>query len=199
MDGYSRDPLTRTVLVNPDNHKRYFRVSGGLVWTKNFRDRTSYAYQGITPSRILSKAHEIVGHYGDQRTWEYVRRWYWWPQMSKLTADFCRTCEACQRSKGLPKRPAGKLHSLPVPTKPWDSIGMDFVGPFPESRGFNYLWVIICRMISMVHLVPVTIQVTTSELSWKYMHEVVRLHGLLSSIVSNQDSKFTSRWWKELQ
>jgi hypothetical protein len=32
---------------------------------------------------------------------------------------------------------------LPILTKPWDSIGMDFIGPFPESKGFNYLWVII--------------------------------------------------------
>ena len=50
----------------------------------------------------------------------------------------------------------------------------------------------------MVHLVPLTINVTASELSWKYLREVV-LHGLPSSIVSNRDSKFTSRWWKELQ
>lgn len=119
--------------------------------------------------------------------------------MAKSVMNFCRTCEACQRSKGSSQRPAGKLHPLPIPTKPWDSIGMDFVGPFPESKGFNYLWVIICHMINMVHLVPVTINVTTSELSWKYLREIVRLHGLPSSIVSDRDSKFTSRWWKELQ
>jgi len=76
---------------------------------------------------------------------------------------------------------------------------MDFVGPFPEAKGYNYLWVIICRMISRVHLVPITINTTASELSWKYLHEIVRLHGLPSSIVSDRDSKFTSRWWKELQ
>ena len=165
-DGYGQDPLTRSVLVNPDHHKRYFRMSDGLIWTKNFRGQEVVCVprESSLTTRILTKAHEIVGHYGDQRTCEYVRRWYWWPQMSKLTSEFCKTCEACQRSKGLTQRPAGKLHSLPVPTKPWDSIGMDFVGPFPESRGFNYLWVVICRMISMVHLIPVTIQVTASEL-----------------------------------
>jgi hypothetical protein len=76
---------------------------------------------------------------------------------------------------------------------------MDFVGPFPKSRGHNYLWVIICRMTSTVHLVPVMINVTAAELSWKYLRKIMRLHGLPSSIVSDHDSKFTSRWWKDLQ
>ena len=119
--------------------------------------------------------------------------------MAKSTTSFCRSCDACQQSKGPTQRPVGKLHPLPVPTKTWDSIGMGFVGPFPESRGYNYFWVIICRMMSMVHLVPLMINVTAPELSWKYLREVVRLHGLPSSIVSDRDSKFTSRWWKELQ
>jgi len=200
-DNYSQDPLTRTVLTNPDNHKKHFRVTAGLIWTKNFQGKEVICVprENSLITQILITAHEVVGHYGDQRTCEYARRWYWWPQMAKSTTRFCKTCEACQRSKGSTQRPAGKLHSLPVPTKPWDSIGMDFVGPFPTSKGFNYLWVIICRMISMVHLVPVTINVTASELSWKYLREIVRLHGLPSSIVSDRDSKFTSRWWKELQ
>jgi transposase InsO family protein len=75
---------------------------------------------------------------------------------------------------------------------------MDFVGPFPKSKGYDYLWVIICQMTSMVHLVPVTTQVTAKELSWEYLKEIVRLHGLPSSIVSDRDSKFTSKWWREL-
>jgi len=37
---------------------------------------------------------------------------------------------------------------------------MDFIGPFPEVNGYNYLWVVICRMTSMVHLVPVNTKMT---------------------------------------
>ena len=59
--------------------------------------------------------------------------------MGKDVREFCRTCESCQRAKGSTQKPAGKLHHLLIPTKPWESIGMDFVGPFPESKGYNYL------------------------------------------------------------
>lgn len=88
------------------------------------------------------------------------------------------------------------MHNLPIPTKPWESIGVDLVGPFPESKSFNYLWVIICRMTSMVYLIPVHTTNTAKELSWIYLRDIVRLHGLPASIVSDRDSKFTSQWWE---
>jgi hypothetical protein len=118
--------------------------------------------------------------------------------MGKDLREFCESCEACAWAKGSTKKPMGKLHPLPIPMKPWDSIGMDFIGPFPKSKGFNYLWVVICRMTSMVHLIPVHTKITATELSWVYCREIVRLHGLPSSIVSDRDSKFTSKWWREL-
>jgi hypothetical protein len=92
--------------------------------------------------------------------------------------------------------PAGLLHSLPIPTQLWQSIGMDFIGPFPEIDSYNYLWVVIYRMINMVHLIPVNTKMTASQLSWTYLKEVIRLHGLPASIVSDRDSKFTSKWWR---
>ena len=73
---------------------------------------------------------------------------------------------------------------------------MDFIGP--EINSYNYLWVVICHMINMVHLIPVNTKMTTLQLSWIYLKEVVRLHGLPASIVSDRDSKFTSKWWWEL-
>jgi hypothetical protein len=105
--------------------------------------------------------------------------------MGKDLREFCESCEACTQAKGSTKKPMGKLHPLPIPTKPWDSIGMDFIGPFPESKGFNYLWVVICRMTSMVHLIPVHTKIMAMELSWVYHREIVCLHGLPSSIVSD--------------
>jgi len=79
----------------------------------------------------------------------------------------------------------GKLHPLPIATRPWESIGMDFIGSFPEVNGYNYLWVVICRKTSMVHLVPVNMKMTASQLSMIYIREIIQLHGLPSSIVSN--------------
>jgi hypothetical protein len=118
--------------------------------------------------------------------------------MNANVRSFCLSCEACARTKDSNQKPMGKLHSLPIPVKPWDSIGMDFVGLFPEVNGYNYLWVVICRMTSMVHLIPVNTKMKASQLSTVYLREVVRLHGLPTSIVSDRDSKFTSKWWREL-
>jgi hypothetical protein len=72
---------------------------------------------------------------------------------------------------------------------------MDFVGPFPESNGYDYLWVVLCQLTSIVHLVPIHTTMTASKLAWQYIWEIVRLHGLLETIVSDWDSKFTSKFW----
>src|SRR3979490_245255 len=100
-------------------------------------------------------------------------------------------------TKSSTQRVPGLLHSLPIPARPWESIAMDFVGPFPESGDCDYLWVVICRLPSMVHLVPIRTTTTASELARLYIREIVRLHGLAGTIVLDRDSKFTSNFWRE--
>jgi len=85
--------------------------------------------------------------------------------------------------------------TYPQPTM--GSIGMVFIGPFPKLQGYDYLWVVICRMTSMVHLIPVNTMIKASELVSIYIKEIVRLHRLPDTIVSNCDPKFTSKFWKE--
>ena len=53
-------------------------------------------------------------------------------------------------------------------------------------------------MISYIHLVPTTTTVTARGIMWLIIKEVVRLHGIPESIMSDQDTKFTSIFWKEL-
>jgi len=74
---------------------------------------------------------------------------------------------------------------------------MDFMGPFPEQGEHDYLWVMLCRMTSLVHLVPVTTTVRALQLAWLFMKEIVCLHGLPKTIVSDRDTKFTSQFWRE--
>src|SRR3984957_9564137 len=77
-------------------------------------------------------------------------------------------------------------------------VAMDFMGPFPESDGYNYLMIVICRLTSMVHLIPTHTTATVSDITWLWLTEVIRLHGLHKSIVSDRDSKFISKFWSEL-
>ena len=55
-------------------------------------------------------------------------------------------------------QPYGLLQAIAVPTRPWQSIGIDFMGPLPESENrhgkFDMLTVIIDHLTSMVHIIP---------------------------------------------
>ena len=75
---------------------------------------------------------------------------------------------------------------------------MDFVGPFPLSNGHNYMWVVLCQLTSMVHLIPIKTTIKASQLAGLYVREIVQLHGLPNTIISDQDTKFTSTFWREV-
>ena len=118
--------------------------------------------------------------------------------MSHDIEFYCKTCGICMITKDVKSKPTGLLHSLLIPDRPWQSIGMDFMGPLLKLNNFDYLLVVIDRLMSQVHLVPTMTMVTARGIVWLILKEVMRLHGIPESIVSDQDTKFTSIFWKEL-
>ena len=118
--------------------------------------------------------------------------------MVKDTEKFISSCEICQTTKWTSQWMPGLLHQLPIPDTPWTSIVMDFIGPFPKSLDSNYLWVIVCHLTSQVHLVPIKMTTNALELAYEFLKNVVCLHRLPKSIVSDRDSKFMSKFWTEL-
>ena len=119
--------------------------------------------------------------------------------MAQDIESFWMSCGACTTSKDANSKPRCLLHSWPVPDRPWQSIGMNFLGPLLQSNNFDYLLVIIGQLMSQVHLVLTTTTVTAKGVAWIILKEVVRLHGIPESIVSDRDTQFTSIFWKELQ
>ena len=98
--------------------------------------------------------------------------------MSHDIESYCKMCGISTTSKDTNSKPTGLLYSLPIPDRPWQSIGLDFMGQLPKSNNFDYLLVIINQLTSQVHLVPTTIMVTTRGITWLILKEVVRLHGI---------------------
>lgn len=202
--GYGADTTLGKVVKAPAEH-RLFKYQDDLLYVKNHGGddvlcvpRIKHGKRTLTEI-VIEAAHSAIGHFGSRKTSDYVRRWYWWPNMGKEIEAYCATCGVCQTTKDSTQKPAGLLHGMPIPQRPWQSIAMDFVGPFPKSGGYDYLWVVICRLTSSVHLIPTVTKVKASELAWMYVRDIVRLHGVADSIVSDRDSKFTSAFWTEVQ
>ena len=77
---------------------------------------------------------------------------------------------------------------------------MDFVVGLPRTRaGFDAIWVIVDRLTKSAHFLPICTKFSLDRLAELYVNEIVRLHGVPVSIVSDRDPRFTSRFWPKLQ
>ena len=77
---------------------------------------------------------------------------------------------------------------------------MDVVTSLPNTpRGNDAIWVIVDRLTKSAHFLPINISFPVSQLAEIYIRDIVKLHGVPSSIVLDRDPRFTSRFWKSLQ
>ena len=119
--------------------------------------------------------------------------------MRKDIANFVEHCLTCQRVKAEHQRPSGLLKPLTIPEWKWEHIGMDFVLGLPRTQeGYNSIWVIIDRLTKSAHFLLVKRTLNMDQYAELYISEIVRLHGVPLSIVSDRDPKFPSTFWKSL-
>ena len=115
--------------------------------------------------------------------------------MKKDVAEYVSECLTCQQVKTEYQRPRGMLKPLPIPTWKWEQISMDFVTGLPKSKhGHDAIWVIVDRLTKSAHFLPVLMTYTVDALCKLYVKEIVRLHGVPISIVSDRDPRFTSKF-----
>ena len=145
---YREDKLYSKILENPKAHVK-FGVKEGLIFTKNnlSRDVICVSPKAIRKGKrlieiIIDHAHNIIGHFGQFITSQYIRRYFWWQFMSHDIESYCKMCGTHVTSKDANSKLTGLLHSLLIPDRPWQSIGLDFMGPLPKSNNFDYILVI---------------------------------------------------------
>ena len=77
---------------------------------------------------------------------------------------------------------------------------MDFVVGLPRTfRKHDAVWVVVHRLTKSAHFLPIQQGDPLDKLARLYVAEIVRLHGVPTSIVSDRDPRFTSHFWESLQ
>ena len=205
---YHEDAFFADILRNPQHHKN-FAVKQGLIFLKekgyerlcipNVLNRTK---KRSVRELVIRYAHSLLAHLGATKTLGYLRDQVWWKTLAHDVQKYCETCMTCRRSKPSNQKPYGLLNPLPVASEPWEAIGIDFVGPLPESKdrdaSYDSITTVIDLLTGMVHLIPSRTTYTAKQVAELIFAEVFKLHGMPKVIISDRDTLFTSQFWTHL-
>ncbi|KAL0550368.1 hypothetical protein IC582_014876 [Cucumis melo] len=167
-----------------------------------FEGRLCVPEDSAVKTELLTEAHSspFTMHPGSTKMYQDLRSVYWWRGMKRDVAEFVSRCLVCQQVKAPRQHPAGLLQPLSVPGWKWESVSMDFITGLPKTlKGYTVIWVVVDRLTKTAHFVPGKSTYTASKWGQLYMTEIVRLHGVPVSIVSDRDARFTSKFWQGLQ
>lgn len=150
--------------------------------------------------KLLQEFHETPqgGHSGFYKTYRRLADNLYWRGMKGTVQQYVRSCDVCQRQKYMTTSPGGLLQPLPIPTRIWDDLSLDFVTGLPRSQGYDAVLVVVDRLSKYVHFIPLKHPYSAKSVAELFARDIVRLHGIPNSIVSDRDPVFVSQFWQEL-
>lgn len=140
----------------------------------------------------------IGGHLGAYKTYRQLAVNVYWPGMIRQVTKFVAECLICQQNKYDTRRPPGQLQPLPIPANVWEDISMDFIAGLARNRSADCILVVADRFSKYAHFIELSHPFTVKQVAGIFAREVVRLHGIPRSIVSDHDRLFVSSFWSEL-
>jgi hypothetical protein len=93
---------------------------------------------------------------------------------------------------------AGLLYALTLPNLVWDNITIDFIEGFPRVYGKTVVFTVVDRFSKYAHFIPFGQSYIPVSVAKAFFNNIVKLHGIPDSIISNHGPVFTITFWMEL-
>ncbi|WVZ89455.1 hypothetical protein U9M48_035861 [Paspalum notatum var. saurae] len=190
-DNVIADALSRRYTLEGRTWNK-FVINDGLL----FRANRLCIPVGSVHHLLLQEAHGggLMGHFGAKKTEDVLVSHFFWPKMRRDVECFVARCTTCQKAKS---RLNPHVYTCLFPfllflgqtfrwTLFWDCLGL-------RGRGIAFLWWWI-----MAHFIPCHKSDDAVHIADLFFKEIVRLHGMPSTIVSDRDAKFLSHFWRTL-
>jgi hypothetical protein len=166
---------------------QYFCIQDGLLYEYN-RQNSNQPRRVIKVDEVeplLFNLHDdpTAGHFGINATYEKVRQRYFWPGMHNDVKQYVSTCAICQqKGKRIRHEP---LHPLSV-GKPFDRVGIDFIGPLPvTSKGNRYI-VVATEYLTKWPEARAVAEATGESVASFFYEDIICRHGSPKELLSDQ-------------
>ncbi|KAK8919266.1 hypothetical protein KSP39_PZI021756 [Platanthera zijinensis] len=137
----------------------------------------------------------MAGHSVITATWKRLSQYFYWPGLLQEVTEYIKHCDLYQKAKSRNTYPAGLLQPLPIPTKIWADISIDFITHLPTSKSYTTILVMVDRFSKGAHFAPLSAHYTAPLVAQAYCDYCGKLHGLPETVVSDRDSIFLSQFW----
>ena len=173
-----------------------YKARGGQLW---YKGKLVLSPNSLHKEAIIREFHDtpVGGHSGIFRTFKRLAANFHWMGMKRDVQHYIQRFDVCQRNNHDTMTPTSLLQPLPISDWVWEDVSMDFIEGFPTSSGFSVILVVVNRLSKYGHFIALKHPYLAKMVVDTFVKEVVRLHGMPRSIVSDRDPVFTSRFWSE--
>ena len=197
-DTYCRD-------VAKELHKdmelqKIFIKEGGVLYRLLIEDGRTFKcilVPQVLQDFMIILAHDYSGHNGSRRTFNCLKRQYYWPGIRKQIFRHCKKCKECVlQNQGQPEKCFGHFDS---PDLQMEFICMDLVGPIhpPSSRGNKYVLTVIDMLTGFTIAVPIKNK-NAETICDTYRDNIYCVFGGSSRMLTDNGSEFKNKEMQEV-
>ncbi|UYV79019.1 hypothetical protein LAZ67_17000657, partial [Cordylochernes scorpioides] len=196
------DVQTKKIIQEIDSESGY-KIIDGILYRKNY-DPMGKPWLLVVPKQmrvdILREAHDapMAGHLGFAKTYDRVRRKYFWPGLHISVRQYVAHCRECQRRKGSTERPPGQLVPIPPVARPFQKIGIDLLGRFPTSNDGNKWTVVATDYLKRYAMTKAIPNGSSEEVGKFIVEDVILKHGAPRELISDRGRTFISHTIREI-
>ncbi|UYV65155.1 K02A2.6-like [Cordylochernes scorpioides] len=198
------DVQTKKIIQEIDSKSESgYKIIDGILYRKNY-DPMGKPWLLVVPKQmrvdILSEAHDapMAGHLGFAKTYDRIRRKYFWPGLHRSVRQYVAHCRECQRRKGSTERPPGQLVPIPPVARPFQKIGIDLLGRFPTSNDGNKWTVVATDYLTRYAMTKAIPNGSSEEVGKFLVEDVILKHGAPRELISDRGRTFISHTIREI-
>ena len=197
-DTYCRD-VAKKLHKDTELQKIFIKEEGVLyrLWIEDGRTFKCILVPQVLQDFMIILAHDYSGHNGSRRTYNCLKRQYYWPGIRKQIFRHCKKCKECVlQNQGQPEKCFGHFDS---PDLPMEFICMDLVGPIhpPSSRGNKYVLTVIDMLTGFTIAVPIKNK-NAETICEAYRDNVYCVFGGSSRMLTDNGSEFKNKEMHEV-
>ncbi|MBW0557265.1 hypothetical protein O181_096980 [Austropuccinia psidii MF-1] len=172
-----------------------FHLLDGIIY-----HRTKHTYVMTVVDRsliniVLKECHDspFSGHLSEDRKREKIKTCIWWPTWNKDVAEYCKTCDRCQKANKSTGKRLGNMMKIQEPSRPWEIVHMDWVAGLPTGgdRSYNAFLVIVDSFSKTPVFLTCHKDDTAMDTALLIRNRVISWTGTFTNIISDSYPKVT--------